>query len=147
MANGRIVKADSLADIAKRFELPDKALSETVSKHIEILKENKTPVQQELTPEMLSLAEGPYYGIAQWPSVHHTCGGLRINVQAQVLDIWGNPISKLYAAGEVTGGVQGNNRLGSNATLSCLVFGRIAGTNAAKERVSLFQANADTDLG
>ncbi|MEF9997352.1 MAG: FAD-binding protein, partial [Burkholderiaceae bacterium] len=68
----------------------------------------------------------------QWPSVHHTMGGLRINPQAQVIDIWGKPIPKLYAAGEVTGGVHGSNRLGSNAIPDCVTFGRVAGVSAAK---------------
>jgi fumarate reductase flavoprotein subunit len=61
-------------------------------------------------------------------------GGLRINPLAQVIDIWGEPIPRLYAAGEVTGGVHGSNRLGANASPDAVVFGRIAGTNAAKEK-------------
>jgi len=83
---------------------------------------------------MIPIVDGPFYAIPQWPAVHHTMGGLRINKDAQVIDIWGNPIPRLYAAGEGTGGVHGSNRLGGNATPSCIVFGRIAGTNAAKER-------------
>jgi urocanate reductase len=63
-------------------------------------------------------------------------GGLRINSSAQVIDIFGSAIPKLYAAGEVAGGVHGSNRLGSNAIPDCVVFGRIAGTNAAKEKSS-----------
>jgi fumarate reductase flavoprotein subunit len=50
-----------------------------------------------------------------------------------VIDIWGEPIPKLYAAGEVCGGVHGANRLGGNAITECIVFGRIAGENAAQE--------------
>ncbi|OPY01729.1 MAG: Fumarate reductase flavoprotein subunit precursor [Syntrophorhabdus sp. PtaB.Bin184] len=61
-------------------------------------------------------------------------GGLRIDKDARVIDIWGEPIPRLYAAGEVTGGVHGSNRLGSNAIPDCVVFGRIAGANAAKEK-------------
>jgi fumarate reductase flavoprotein subunit len=59
-------------------------------------------------------------------------GRLRINERAQVIDIFGEVIPKLYAAGEVTGGVHGTNRLGSNAIPDCVVFGRVAGRNAAK---------------
>lgn len=54
---------------------------------------------------------------------------------AQVIDIWGKPIPRLYAAGEIVGGVHGSNRLGSNATPDYVVFGRIAGTAAAAEKV------------
>jgi succinate dehydrogenase/fumarate reductase flavoprotein subunit len=59
-------------------------------------------------------------------------GGLQIDPKAQVLDLNGQPIKGLYAAGEITGGVHGAVRLGSNATTDCIVFGRIAGQNAAK---------------
>jgi len=78
------------------------------------------------------LEVGPFYAIAQWPAVHHTMGGLRINKKAEVIDIWGNPIPRFFAAGEVTGGIHGANRLGGNAIADCVVFGRIAGINAAK---------------
>ena len=54
-----------------------------------------------------------------------------INSQAQVLDLDNRPIKGLFAAGEVTGGVHGANRLGTCAITDCLVFGRIAGKNAA----------------
>jgi fumarate reductase flavoprotein subunit len=83
---------------------------------------------------MMAIEEGPYYGVAQWPSVHHCMGGLRINPSAQIIDLWGEPIPRLYAAGEVAGGVHGSNRLGANAIPTAIVFGRIAGTNAAEEK-------------
>ena len=54
---------------------------------------------------MIKIDRGPYYAIPQWPSVHHTMGGLVINEKTEVKDIWDNVISGLYAAGEVTGGV------------------------------------------
>ncbi len=58
-------------------------------------------------------------------------GGLKIDPQAEVIDTQGNPIDGLFAAGEVTGGVHGANRLGGNAVADFVVFGRIAGQNAA----------------
>lgn len=61
-------------------------------------------------------------------------GGVQINSKAQLLDLNGMVVPGIYAAGEVTGGVHGAVRLGSNATTDCLVFGRIAGANAAKEK-------------
>ena len=66
------------------------------------------------------------------PAVHHTMGGVKINSQAQVIKTDGSVIPGLYAAGEVTGGVRGKNRLGSDAIADIIVFGRIAGKNAAK---------------
>ncbi len=68
------------------------------------------------------------------PTVHHTMGGVEINEKAQVINTKGNPIPGLYAAGEVTGGIHGTNRLGGNALADITVFGRIAGENAAKEK-------------
>jgi succinate dehydrogenase/fumarate reductase flavoprotein subunit len=79
------------------------------------------------------LATAPYYAFTRAPSAHHTLGGININENAQVLDTDGNVIPGLYAAGEVTGGIHGGNRLGGNATVDVVVFGRIAGTNAAAE--------------
>ena len=65
-------------------------------------------------------------------AVHHMMGGVKINSQAQVIKTDGTVIPGLYAAGEVTGGVHGKNRLGSDAIADIIVFGRIAGKNAAK---------------
>lgn len=61
-------------------------------------------------------------------------GGLRINSQAQVLNTHGDVINGLYAAGEVTGGVHGMSRLSTAAITECLVFGRIAGQQAATDK-------------
>ena len=58
-------------------------------------------------------------------------GGVTINTNAEVLDETGNVIPGLYAAGEVTGGIHGTNRLGSDAIADCIVYGRIAGKSAA----------------
>ena len=76
----------------------------------------------------------PYYAAARVPTVHHTMGGVEINEHTQVLDVNGKIIPGLYAAGEVTGGIHGANRLGGNALADILVFGRIAGESAATKR-------------
>jgi succinate dehydrogenase/fumarate reductase flavoprotein subunit len=76
----------------------------------------------------------PYYGVRLWPKVHYTMGGIQINTKAQVIDLNHQPIERLYAAGEVTGGVHGACRLGGLSITECLIFGRIAGRNAAQER-------------
>ena len=78
-----------------------------------------------------ALDTAPYYAIKVSPGVHHTMGGLKINTDTQVLTEDGSAIAGLYAAGEVTGGVHGANRLGGNAVADFVVFGRIAGQNAA----------------
>lgn len=78
------------------------------------------------------LSTAPYYAIRIAPGIHHTMGGLKINAETQVLDKQGNAIPGLYAAGETTGGVHGGNRIGGNAVCDFVVFGRIAGENAAQ---------------
>lgn len=78
------------------------------------------------------LNTAPYYAIKVTAGVHHTMGGLQINTNTEVLDQSGNVIPGLYAAGEVTGGVHGANRLGGNAVADIVVFGRIAGAAAAE---------------
>ena len=77
------------------------------------------------------LTAAPYYAIKITPAVHHTMGGIVINPKAEVLNEKGEVISGLFAAGEVTGGVHGANRLGGNAVADFVVFGRISGQSAA----------------
>ena len=77
------------------------------------------------------LNNGPYYAIKVTAGVHHTMGGVTINSATEVLKEDGNVIPGLFAAGEVTGGVHGANRLGGTAVADFVVFGRIAGESAA----------------
>merc|ERR1719230_948932 len=66
------------------------------------------------------------------PVIHYCMGGLEVDVNSMVLDQKGKPIQGLYAAGEVAGGIHGNNRLGGNSLLDCVVFGRVSGRHAAQ---------------
>lgn len=137
LAKGRFVKANTIAELAGKLNIPADALIETINKHNFYLTDGKDPdFNKAITKAMIPMGDGqgPFYGIAQWPAVHHTMGGLRINPQAQVIDVFGKVIPGLYAAGEVAGGVHGSNRLGSNAIPDAVSFGRVAGTNAAKEK-------------
>ena len=77
------------------------------------------------------IENGPFFTYPAIPKAHHTMGGLHTDINAQVLNEAGEPIPGLYAAGEVTGGIHGGNRLGGNAVADCFVFGRIAGERAA----------------
>ena len=76
------------------------------------------------------LSVAPYYAIKIAPGIHHTMGGVHIDTSARVIDVNGLPIPGLFAAGEVTGGVHGGNRVGGNAVADIVVFGGIAGDNA-----------------
>ena len=77
------------------------------------------------------LNTAPYYAVKVTAGVHHTMGGLKINANTEVLNEKGEVIPGLFAAGEVTGGVHGANRLGGNAVADFTVFGRIAGAAAS----------------
>ena len=74
----------------------------------------------------------PFWAVRMYPWVHYTIGGISINEDAQCLNKFGIPIPGLYAAGQITGSVHGENRLGGNGLTDAFTFGRIAGKNAAK---------------
>ena len=79
-----------------------------------------------------ALETAPYYAVCVTPAIHHTMGGLSVNTSTQVLKADGTPIPGLYAAGEVTGGLHGANRLGGNGVADIVVNGRLAGIAAAR---------------
>merc|ERR1719183_1917289 len=74
----------------------------------------------------------PFYVAIITPVIHYCMGGLEVDVDSAVLGPTGKAIPGLYAAGEVTGGIHGNNRLGGNSLLDCVVFGRVAAKAACK---------------
>ncbi|MEQ0489166.1 flavocytochrome c [Anaerococcus murdochii] len=127
---GLMVKADTLEELADHFGIDKDALLETVKTFNENSAKEEDP---EFNLRMLGwqVKDAPFYMMKAAPAVHHTMGGLKINTDAQVLNKDGEWIDGLYAAGEVTGGIHGSNRLGSVAMADITVFGRIAGENAA----------------
>lgn len=127
---GLMVKADTIEELAEHFEIDKDALLETVKTFNENSAKEEDP---EFNLRMLGwqIKDAPFYMLKAAPAVHHTMGGLKINTEAQVLNTDGEWIDGLYAAGEVTGGIHGSNRLGSVAMADITVFGRIAGENAA----------------
>lgn len=130
----RIRRAATLAELGRALDLAGDALTATAQRFCGFLATGSdADFARPLTPAMLPLADGPYYAIPHWPAVHFTAGGLRIDARARVLDLWGAPIPRLYAAGEVTGGIHGMGRVGGNSTTAPIVFGRIAGAEAAAQ--------------
>ena len=79
--------------------------------------------------------KGVFYACRLWPRVHYCMGGLAINPKAEVINTDLNVIPGLYAAGEVAGGVHGMVRLGTVSIADCVVFGRVAGRNAAQRKI------------
>ena len=134
---GRAVKADTLEELAEKMNVPADTLIAAVTefnRHAEGGDLAGTPDEFGRTLYKTPIDTAPFYAAARIPTVHHTMGGVRINVNAQVLDENGNVIPGLYAAGEVTGGIHGANRLGGNALTDTVVFGRIAGESAHYEK-------------
>ena len=130
--SGRIYRANTISELAKTTDLPAETLLNTVTQHNEaVIQGFDRDFGRPAASQMKTLDNGPFYAIAQWPSVHYTMGGLRIDSGARVFDTKGDPLPCLFAAGEVCGGIHGKNRLGGNAIAECIVFGRIAGKNAA----------------
>lgn len=127
---GLLVKADTIDELADHFKLDKDQLKKTVEDFNKNSKKNKDP---EFNLRMLgwTIEKAPFYMLKALPAVHHTMGGLEINTKAQVINKDGKPIEGLFAAGEVTGGIHGKNRLGSVALADITVFGRIAGEQAA----------------
>merc|ERR1719248_29738 len=78
------------------------------------------------------VATEPFYVAIITPVIHYCMGGLQCTVDAECIDARGQVIPGLYVAGEAAGGIHGNNRLGGNSLLDCVVFGRVAGKAACK---------------
>ena len=126
-------KFDSLTQIAAEFELNESVFMEEVERYNEFLRHREDlDFSKMITGDMKPISKASYYIMRMWPKVHTTLGGLKIDTCARVLNHHNVPIGKLFAAGEVTGGIHGASRLGSCAITECLVMGRIAGRNASK---------------
>ena len=134
LEKGIVKQFDQLQELASCYGISPGEFKLTVEQYNGYI-EDKLDKEfgKQILPDASPISTPPYYGIRTWPKVHHTMGGVQINTEAQVIDINQKPIRRLYAAGEVTGGIHGACRLGSCAITECLVFGRIAGLNAATE--------------
>ena len=133
LKQGLAFQADTLAELAPKVGLDPAVLTATIDEFNGYVKQGKDPVfnRKDMTHLIVT---APFYAIPVQPAIHHTMGGLRINTEGQVVDLEGKVIKHMYAAGEVTGGIHGTNRLGGNAVADCLTFGRIAAVNAVKEQ-------------
>ena len=130
ISKGFTVQGETYEELAKALEIDPETFARTMNDWNECVKA-KEDKQFGRTSFAAPLDSAPYYAIKVTAGIHHTMGGLKIDPQAEVIDTQGNPIDGLFAAGEVTGGVHGANRLGGNAVADFVVFGRIAGQNAA----------------
>ena len=127
---GFTVEGATVEELAGKIGVDPKGLVETMAKYNGYVKagEDKDFGKTALPRE---LVKAPFYAIEVSPAVHHTMGGVRINTNAEVLTANGKVIPGLFAAGEITGGVHGANRIGGNAVTDITVYGKTAGENAA----------------
>jgi flavocytochrome c len=135
LKRGVVKPFDSIEELALDGQIPLDALQKTIGSYNRSVEKGidedfGKPLPADLSP----IRFPPYYSIRLISKVHHCMGGIQINAKAQVMHaMTRKPIGRLYAAGEITGGVHGASRLGSNAITDCLVFGRIAGRHAGLE--------------
>lgn len=133
VSDGRAVKGETLEELAEKMQVPYENLKAALDNYnAHCATKDKDEFGRTLYGDPIDRA--PFYASPRVPTVHHTMGGARINEYAQVLNENQQVIPGLYAAGEITGGIHGANRLGGNALTDLLVFGRIAGESAAMGR-------------
>lgn len=122
--------------LAQAYAMEPDALQATLTRFNHLIQAgNDEDFQKPILKEAAPLNQPPFYAMRIWPKVHHTMGGVQIDTSARVIHRDQHPISGLYAAGEVTGGIHGACRLGSCAVTECLVMGRIAGKKASYESI------------
>ena len=135
LEQGRVKKAKDLEELSKMTGMPLDNLKASIEEYNKAARHeveaDKFGFKANHTDDR-PMTEGPWYFAKKVPTIHHTMGGIRIDTKAHALRKDGTWIKGLYAAGETTGGVHGENRLGGNAVADCMVFGRTAGANAAK---------------
>ncbi len=128
--------AETLDELAKIINVPAENLKATVEEYNKAVDSKQDKYGKKADTLEKKLTKGPYVAIEIAPGIHYTMGGVKINTNAQVIDNNGKVIPNFYAAGEVTGGVHGGNRLGGNSISETVTFGRIAGAQAAAQALA-----------
>ena len=130
ISRGYTLQGDTYEALAKVIDVPESEFAKTLNDWNKYVTERKDP-DFNRTSFANPLDKAPFYAIKVTAGIHHTMGGLKIDSQARVLKGNGDAIPGLFAAGEITGGIHGGNRLGGNAVADFVIFGRIAGQSAA----------------
>lgn len=128
-----VLAIGTLDEVCAHFDVPADTVKETIE-HYNSLVEAGADTDFGRTDNLNKIGDGPYFMFSSVVSVHHTMGGLQIDTDARVISTDGQPIPGLYAAGEVTGGIHGGNRLGSVAVPDTAIFGRIAARSCMEEK-------------
>ncbi|NLY08337.1 MAG: flavocytochrome c [Tissierellia bacterium] len=127
-----LVTEGKAEELGEALGIDANALIETLKSYGDAVAQNSDALGREHL-EVAINPEEMLYAIEITPAVHHTMGGIEIDVDGHVIGEDNSPIKGLYAAGECTGGVHGANRLGGNAMADIIVFGRIAGASAVED--------------
>ena len=131
IAKGFVLSAPTPEELAVKLNMNPVALTETLERYNLFVVEKKDEDFGRTTALRHPLNKGPFFAIRIAPGVHHTMGGVVINTDTAVLDPQKQPITGAWAAGEVAGGIHGANRIGGNAVADIIIFGILAGRNAA----------------
>lgn len=135
IAKGKVVKADTLAELADRVGIEREALQTTIARYNADYEKGCDSKFRKDASLMKPVAQPPFYAAEIRPAiVCLTSTGLRVDEDMHVLDSADRPISGLFSAGEVSGGVLGDRYIGGgNSIANAIVFGRVAGEQAARE--------------
>ena len=125
-----VAEGATIEELAEAIDVDPATLATTLETWNKAVADQKDEAFGRTTAMEVDLSKAPYYAIKVAPGIHHCMGGVKIDTKAQVIDTAGKVIPGLYAAGEVTGGVHGGNRLGGNAVADIVVFGRVASDSA-----------------
>lgn len=128
---GLVTTGATLAELAEKVGFDAETLAATVTTWNAAVTTKHDGAFGRTTGLDRELTQAPYFAIHVAPAVHYTMGGVRINAQTQVLREDGTPIAGLFAAGEVAGGLHGNNRIGGNSIAETVVFGLQSGSQVA----------------
>ncbi len=129
---GFVIQADSIEALAKEMGVPADQLRTTLDTWNNAVKNKKDAEFGRTTGMDNDLSNATYHAIKIAPGIHYTMGGVKINTNTEVLNKDGEPIPGLFAAGEVTGGLHGQNRIGGNSVAEIIIFGRQAGIKSAE---------------
>lgn len=129
---GLVESGQNLLELADKVGFDPQTLQMTVDKwNFAVAKKDDLEFHR-TTGMDRKIIQGPFFAIHIAPAVHYTMGGVAINPQTQVLNENNQVIKGLFAAGEVVGGLHGNNRIGGNSIAETVVFGRQAGQQVFK---------------
>ncbi|WGU92492.1 flavocytochrome c [Paenibacillus dendritiformis] len=129
---GFVIQGETIEALAKEIGVPADELTATLNTWNNAVKNKEDAEFGRTTAMDNDLSGAPYYAIKIAPGIHYTMGGVKINTNTEVLNKDGQPIPGLFAAGELTGGLHGQNRIGGNSVAEIIIFGRQAGIKSAE---------------